>query len=59
MCAQCMATAAAATGALSGLRAWLAARGFTWLTPARLKRLTFALVACVLVVSATVSGSGA
>ena len=37
MCAQCMATAAAATGVLSGVRAWLAAHGFAWLTPVRLK----------------------
>jgi len=58
MCAQCMATAAAATGAATGLRAWLAARSFAWLTPAGLKRITVGLVACVLVVSATVSGSG-
>jgi hypothetical protein len=59
MCAQCMATAAAATGVLSGVRAWLAAHPFAWLTPVRLRRITFALVVCVLAVSATVSGSGA
>jgi hypothetical protein len=54
-----MATAAAATGALSGLRACLAAHGFAWLTPVRLKRITIGLVVCVLLISATVSGSGA
>jgi hypothetical protein len=59
MCAQCMATAAAATGVLSGFRAWLAARGFAWLTPVRLKWVTIGLVVCVLLVSATVSGTGA
>lgn len=59
MCAQCMATAAAAAGGASGLRAWLAARGFAWLTPARLKRVTVALIAGALVVAATLSGAGA
>jgi hypothetical protein len=54
-----MATAAVATGALSGLRAWLAAHGFAWMTPMLLKRITIGLVVCVLLISATVSGSGA
>lgn len=58
MCAQCMATAAAAVGGASGLRAWLAARGFTWLTPMRLKRITVALIAAALLVTATLSGAG-
>jgi hypothetical protein len=58
MCAQCMATAAAAVGGASGLRAWLAARGFSWLTPACLKRITFALIAGALLVTATLSGAG-
>jgi hypothetical protein len=53
-----MATAAAAAGGATGLRAWLAARGFTWLTPARLRRTTFALIAVALLVGATLSGSG-
>jgi hypothetical protein len=58
MCAQCMATAAAAVGGASGLRAWLGARGFTWLTPIRLKRFTFALMGGALLATATLSGAG-
>ena len=59
MCAQCMATAATVAGGASGLRAWLAAKRFSWLSPVRIKRLTFGLVVAVIVVSGTVSGSGA
>jgi hypothetical protein len=58
MCAQCMATAAAAVGGVSGLRAWLVARGFVWLTPTLQKALTVALIVTAVLVSATVSGSG-
>ena len=58
MCAQCMATAAAAAGGATGLRAWLAARGFSWLTPQRLKRITVALIAAALLVAAALSGTG-
>jgi hypothetical protein len=47
----------AAAGA-TGLRSWLAARGFTWMTPARLKRVTLALfVAAFGVSSIGISGS--
>ena len=58
MCAQCMATAAAAVGGASGLRSWLAAKGFAWLTTALLKALTLALAVSAVLVSATLSGSG-
>jgi hypothetical protein len=58
MCAQCMATAAAAVGGASGVRAWLVAKGFVWLTPSREKVITAALVVAAVLVSATVSGSG-
>jgi hypothetical protein len=58
MCAQCMATAAAAVGGASGVRAWLASRGFAWLTPVRLKRITFVLSAGALLATATLSGAG-
>jgi hypothetical protein len=58
MCAQCMATAAAAVGGASGLRAWLVAKGPVWLTPTRQKALTAVLVVTAVLVSATVSGSG-
>jgi hypothetical protein len=59
MCAQCMATAMTAVGAASGTRAYLGSRRFSWLTPRRLKAITFALAAGAIVASATlVSGSG-
>jgi hypothetical protein len=44
MCAQCMATAATATAAATGLRAWAAARSPSWLTTGRLKLLTGTLL---------------
>jgi hypothetical protein len=47
----------AAAGA-TGLRAWLQTRGWTWLTPTRLKRVTIAAcVAAALVSSVGISGS--
>ena len=52
-----MATAAAAVGGASGLRAWLVAKGFAWLTPTRQKALTVLLILVAVLVSATVSGS--
>jgi hypothetical protein len=58
MCAQCMATAAAAVGGATGLRAWLAARGWPWVTPRRLRRFTFAVCAAAVVAAATLSGTG-
>jgi len=48
MCAGCAITAASAA---TGLRAWLQSRGFTWLTPLRLRRLTIAAMAAALLVS--------
>jgi hypothetical protein len=47
---------AAAAGA-SGARAWLQARGWTWVTPQRLRRVTVGLCAGALVVS-TIGFSG-
>jgi hypothetical protein len=44
MCAQCMATAATATAAATGVRAWAAAHNPPWLTERRLKALTVALL---------------
>ena len=44
MCAQCMATAATATAAATGVRAWAAARSPAWLTPRRLRALTLTLL---------------
>jgi hypothetical protein len=44
MCAQCMATAATATAAATGVRAWAAARSPEWLTERRLRALTVVLL---------------
>jgi hypothetical protein len=60
VCMQCMLNAMAATAGASGARSWLGTRRFSWLTPARLKMITIALIAAALFASATlVSGSGA
>jgi hypothetical protein len=57
---QCMATAMTTGAAVSGTRAWLGTRNFTWLTPERLRRVTVSLFAAGLIASALlVSGSGA
>jgi hypothetical protein len=57
---QCMATAMTTGAAVSGARAWLGTRNFTWLTPERLRRVTVSLFAAGLIASALlVSGSGA
>ena len=59
MCAQCMTTAMAAVGTASGLRAFIANRRYAWVTPRRLRALTFVLIATAVIVSATfVGGSG-
>jgi Rad3-related DNA helicase len=59
MCAQCMTTAMAGVGTASGLRSFIANRRYSWLTPRRLRRLTFALAVGAVIASATlVSGSG-
>ena len=58
MCAQCMAGAATAVGAASGVRAYLAARGYRWLTRGRLRAITIALVVAAVLASGTLlSGS--
>jgi hypothetical protein len=51
MCMQCMTTAAVAVGSASGIRAWLAARSPSWLTPGRMKALTAGLIGVALVAS--------
>lgn len=56
MCAQCMATAATATAAATGVRAWAAARSPEWLTARRLRALTIALFAIALTAAAVGSG---
>ena len=52
MCAQCMATAATATAAATGVRAWAAAQSPAWLTPPRLRALTIALIAIAMTAAA-------
>ena len=44
MCLQCMTYAAASVGAAGGLRAWVAARQPSWVTPRRLRILTAILL---------------
>jgi hypothetical protein len=44
----------------SGIRAWIAARGFSWMTPRRLRAVTVALLAGALLLAAVaLGGSGA
>jgi hypothetical protein len=49
MCAQCMASAATAVAGATGIRAWLAARGYAWVTPRRLRFMTGALLTVAVV----------
>lgn len=44
MCVQCIAAAASAGAAATGLRAWLGARYGHWLTPRRRRALTATLL---------------
>jgi hypothetical protein len=45
MCMQCVTFAATSVGAAGGIRAWVAAKNPSWLTPRRLRILTAALLA--------------
>jgi len=56
---QCMMGAMTAGAGASGVRSWLGHRGRRWLTPARLRRITIALVVASLGVSSLISGSSA
>jgi hypothetical protein len=57
---QCMATAMSSMAGANGIRAWLGRRGFAWLTPVRLRRVTVALFSAALLASALLmSGSSA
>jgi hypothetical protein len=47
----------AAASAATGTRTWLQTRGFTWLTPARLRALTIAVMSAAAIVS-TIGFSG-
>jgi hypothetical protein len=60
MCMQCMATAMTAGAGVSGTRAYIAAKHFSWMTPRRMRALTATLLAAGLLASTTlVSGSTA
>ena len=58
MCMQCMATAMTAGAGVTGTRAYIAAKHFSWVTPRRMRAITATLLAAGLVASSTlVSGS--
>lgn len=46
-----MAGAATVAAGATGLRAWLAAARFRWMTPVRLKRLTTGLLAVAVIIA--------
>jgi hypothetical protein len=54
----CIGCAMAATSAATGLRTWLQTRGFSWLTPRRIRALTIAAM-CTAGLFATVGFGGA
>jgi hypothetical protein len=58
MCMQCMAGAMTAVAGATGIRAWLASRGFSWLTPRRMRLATLSLIGLALI-GASVGFSGA
>jgi hypothetical protein len=53
MCAQCMASATVAAAGATGMRAWLATREWSWLTPRRLRGATGTLLFAALCLAAT------
>jgi hypothetical protein len=53
-----MAAATTAAAGATGIRAWLATRGWAWLTPRRLRGVTAGLLVAGLVAAATLSGAG-
>jgi hypothetical protein len=54
---QCMIGAMGAGAGATGTRAWVAHRGFRWMTPGRLRAITVALLASALIAASTLSGS--
>jgi hypothetical protein len=61
MCVQCTmgaTTAAASVGGAAGLRAWLAAQRFSWMTPRRLRVTTIALLGLGLLGASVGIGGG-
>lgn len=59
MCVQCMAGASVCVGSASGMRAWLATRGWSWLTPRAKKRMTVALMVAAVVASSLLASGAA
>lgn len=58
MCVQCMYGTMAAGAGATGVRSWLAVRGFAWLTAKRMRRVTIGLLGgATLASSLLVSGS--
>ncbi len=43
MCTQCSMGAITAVAGASGIRAWLATKAFSWLTPRRMRAVTISL----------------
>jgi len=56
---QCMAGASLAVGSASGIRAWLATRGWAWLTPKVMRRATVGLMGAAVVASSVLVSSAA
>jgi hypothetical protein len=54
---QCMIGAMGAGAGATGTRAWIAHRGYRWMTPRRLRAITAALLAGALIAASTLSGS--
>jgi hypothetical protein len=59
MCMQCMAGAMTAASGATGARSYLATRGWSWVTPKRLRRITMVLLVTALVASAFLVGGSA
>ena len=57
MCAQCMMGASTAAAGVTGMRAWLVAKGFSWMTPRRTRVATITMIAAGLI-GASVGLSG-
>jgi hypothetical protein len=52
MCMQCMMGAMTAGAGVTGTRAWLATRHYSWITPHRMRVATFSLIGAGLIGSA-------
>lgn len=56
MCAQCMAGASLAVGSASGMRAWLATRGWSFLSAKVMRRITIGLMSAAVLASSVLVG---